>query len=65
MILETLKASPPTKRVAPSCSQDLASVAGDELEVVEETFKRESRVSSRASLRIPKEINNEKQLLLM
>lgn len=46
--LETLKTSPPTGIVDPSCSQDLASVAEDD---VVDVFKRDS---SRLSLRIPK-----------
>lgn len=61
MILEILKTCPPTIKLGPSCSQGLASTTGDELAVVEETFKRES---SRTSLRLPKELIN-KELLVM
>lgn len=61
MTLERLKTCPPTIKLDPSCSQDLASITGDEPAVVEEIFKRES---SRTSLRVPKELINEEVLVM-
>ena len=51
MTFEPLITTPPTGTVAPSWSRDLTSPEGNELEVVDAIFARES---SNASFLIPK-----------
>lgn len=51
MILDPFMAVPPIGTVVPSCTADLVSLVGNELDMVDAVFARES---SKGSLRIPK-----------